>query len=69
VNTILTMARSFGLRTIAEGVEDEEQIRKLVSLGCECVQGYYFSPPLTAAELPNKVAEINQRFGNVRKAG
>ncbi len=47
---IITMARALRLRTIAEGVETEEQLAILESLGCHEVQGYYFSPPLPAPE-------------------
>jgi len=46
VNTIIRMAESFGLDTVAEGVESAEQLRKVVGLGCDCIQGYYFSPPV-----------------------
>lgn len=50
VSTIIEMARSLGLGTIAEGCETEEQLRFLVERGCHYVQGYYFSRPVPAAE-------------------
>jgi len=62
VNTILTMARTFGLRTVAEGIETEDQLQKLKSLGCECVQGFYFSKPVPASDIPAAIAEIESRF-------
>jgi len=42
------MASSLGMRTIAEGVETPEQLAFLRLHGCDEVQGYYFSKPLTA---------------------
>jgi len=51
VRAIVELARSFGLRTVAEGVEEREQVAPLVSLGCELAQGYLFARPGSAAEL------------------
>ena len=44
------LARSFQVPTIAEGVETEEQFRVLKSMGCDVIQGYYFSKPLPPEE-------------------
>jgi len=46
VATIITMARSLGMKVIAEGVETASQLEFLRLQGCDEVQGYYFSPPL-----------------------
>ena len=51
VNTIIAMAHSLGLKVVAEGVETQEQLTLLDDLGCDLVQGYYFSKPLTAKQL------------------
>ncbi|CAB3803356.1 bifunctional diguanylate cyclase/phosphodiesterase [Pararobbsia alpina] len=45
VTTITGMARSFGLRSIAEGVEESAQAEALLALGCDEAQGYYFGRP------------------------
>jgi len=50
VSTIITLAKSLGLRCIAEGVETEEQLDFLRELGCNDLQGYYLSPPLDARD-------------------
>ena len=47
---IIRLAESYGLHTIAEGVETAEQMLTLKTMGCEIVQGYYFSRPLPAEE-------------------
>jgi len=42
---------------VAEGVETKEQIDALKSLGCEIVQGYYFSRPVPAKEFEQFIKE------------
>ena len=48
VHAVVDLARKLGLKTIAEGVETEEQVKMLARLGADCLQGYYFSRPLAA---------------------
>ena len=50
IRAILGMAKSFRLETIAEGVEDENQMRCLHRYGCEEGQGYLFGKPVSAME-------------------
>lgn len=50
VELILDIAEYIGVPVIAEGVEDEEQLRLLKDAGCAIVQGYYFSKPVPAEE-------------------
>jgi diguanylate cyclase (GGDEF)-like protein len=45
--TIIDIARHFGMKTVAEGVENDTQIDFLKKFGCDIVQGYYFSTPIT----------------------
>lgn len=46
VKTIIMIGHNLGMDVIAEGVETEEQMQVLRSLGCECGQGYFFAKPL-----------------------
>ncbi len=50
VKTIITLSKELNIMTIAEGVETKEQFDKLVELGCDAVQGYYFAKPMTKEE-------------------
>jgi diguanylate cyclase (GGDEF)-like protein len=53
VNLIIELAHRFGLKVIAEGVEDAKMIAYLKSRRCHQVQGYYFSKPMPAREFAN----------------
>jgi diguanylate cyclase (GGDEF)-like protein len=48
---ILAMARALGMRVVAEGVEDEAQLRVLRDLGCDCAQGYLLGRPAWPEQL------------------
>jgi EAL domain-containing protein (putative c-di-GMP-specific phosphodiesterase class I) len=52
VRAVCGLARSFGALTTAEGVETDDQLTRIRAEGCTEVQGYLFSIPLPAAELP-----------------
>ena len=51
VRSTIGLARSLGLRVVAEGVETEDAWARLVALGCDIAQGYYLCRPRPAAEL------------------
>ncbi|EAR61830.1 EAL domain-containing protein [Neptuniibacter caesariensis] len=63
VKAIIVLAKSLGLEALAEGVETSEQLSYLRTHGCHLIQGYYFSRPLPAEELPdfvmNQAVEIS----------
>lgn len=50
VDYILNIAKELNLKTIAEGVETKEQREYLLNKGCDLIQGYYYSKPLTREE-------------------
>jgi EAL domain-containing protein (putative c-di-GMP-specific phosphodiesterase class I) len=46
VSAILAMAKELKIKSLAEGVETEEQLNFLKAKGCDYIQGYYFSKPI-----------------------
>jgi diguanylate cyclase (GGDEF)-like protein len=60
VSSIIAVARTYGLRTVAEGVESVEQLEILDSLGCEQSQGYLHSPAVSAEQIELIIAGRSQ---------
>jgi len=52
LESIVSLAQALGLTTTAEGIEDETHRKLLRSLGCDRGQGYLFSRPVTADQVP-----------------
>lgn len=50
VKTIINMAKSFNLKSIAEGVENQEVLNLVKEFGCDEVQGYHFAKPMNIDE-------------------
>ena len=50
VHSIIGMAHEIGIKTVAKGVETEEQVSFLRQSGCDYIQGYYYSKPLPEEE-------------------
>lgn len=48
--SIINMVKSLGFESIAEGVEEEQQYNYLHAIGCDVIQGYLFSKPLSPQE-------------------
>ncbi len=55
VKIIRNLAEIYDLRVVAEGVENEEQLDYLKSIGCDLVQGYFLSKPLKDKELKDLI--------------
>jgi diguanylate cyclase (GGDEF)-like protein/PAS domain S-box-containing protein len=51
VKATISMAHSLGLSVVAEGVENQEQVKMLQQLNCDYLQGFYFSKPIPAQAL------------------
>jgi diguanylate cyclase (GGDEF)-like protein len=60
VRAIAGLGLSFGITTTAEGVETEEQVRRLNLEGCVEVQGYLYSKPVPAGEIAELLARLKK---------
>lgn len=56
VTAVISLAQALRLKTVAEGVESEEQARLLRLLRCDEMQGYLFSPPVAAERIETLLA-------------
>lgn len=56
---IISMAKTLNLKTVAEGVETKEQVDKLMKEGCDELQGYYFSKPLSIDDFIKYIKQFN----------
>lgn len=64
VQAIIQLANATDASTVAEGIECEAELQLLQQLGCPCAQGYYWSPPLPAADFAERYlpeADSNKR--------
>jgi len=57
IRGVATIAREFGMRVVAEGMETEAQLERLQALGCEYGQGYFFAKPLSAEQAHDFIAQ------------
>lgn len=57
VKNILDLSKSLKYKVITEGVETEEQLNLITELGCNIIQGYYFSKPIPENEIENLLKE------------
>jgi EAL domain-containing protein (putative c-di-GMP-specific phosphodiesterase class I) len=53
LGTIIGAAHALGHSVVAEGVEEEDQMKVLTAIGSDFIQGYYFSKPVSAREIPD----------------
>ncbi|UJF32155.1 bifunctional diguanylate cyclase/phosphodiesterase [Paenibacillus hexagrammi] len=68
IKAIISVARSFDLDIIAEGVETEAQASFLVASGCNQIQGYYFYRPMSAAQTEQVLLESQWKMSNLDAA-
>ena len=67
---VISMARSFGLISVAEGVETKEQLEALKRRGCDAIQGYYVSKPLCSGVFRDFIVHGNNiQSSNIPDAG
>lgn len=60
INAMLAVARSLQMKVVAEGVDDERQLRFLQAAGCDLIQGFLLSKPLEAADVAEQFARAER---------
>jgi diguanylate cyclase (GGDEF)-like protein len=68
VESIVLLAHRLGMQVVAEGVETASQLKRLRDLSCDHFQGYYFSEPVPAGEIPRLLEESRPKPGLVTTA-
>lgn len=58
VKGLITMAQSLNMSVIAEGVETKEEAMALMSMNCNCIQGYYFGKPQKLEDLTRDIDKL-----------
>jgi len=69
VRMIMALAKSLGLKVIAEGIENVQQLTNLRRLGCEYGQGYLFSPPVPVGVVDEMIADPDRWKNLVPETG
>jgi diguanylate cyclase (GGDEF)-like protein len=65
VDTIVRLGKSLGMSTVAEGIENFEQLKLVCAAGCTQAQGFYFSAPIPLNEVERV---LNDTFAHARNA-
>ena len=58
---VSSMANKLGLELLAEGVETQDQVELLESIGCDQVQGYYYAKPMPAEDVFELLMKQNRK--------
>ncbi|MBJ6362691.1 putative bifunctional diguanylate cyclase/phosphodiesterase [Paenibacillus sp. GCM10012307] len=59
IRSMIRLGKQLEFQVIAEGVESEETVEMLKVVGCHEIQGYWFSPPVEAREIPKMIAKLS----------
>jgi EAL domain-containing protein (putative c-di-GMP-specific phosphodiesterase class I) len=65
VSTVVSLARAFNMKTVAEGVETPEQLQKLRLVKCDQAQGYLFSRPVAASDVPAVIVRLERSSSSI----
>ncbi len=65
MESLIHLAHSLGLQVVAEGIEEYEQVSRLRRGGCDVIQGYYFSRPLTPEAVEAGYSQVFSVRGTV----
>ena len=67
VRATVELAHSMKLEVVAEGIEDEDTMRRIATLGCEVAQGYFLSKPAPAEELDEWLLQYTPKVYSERR--
>lgn len=65
VSMIISMAKHLRLKVVAEGIEEVEQLSFLMEGGCDYIQGYLFSKPISPQQISETFSELHRHVENV----
>lgn len=55
VGEAIRLAKSLNMRTVAEGIEERDQVEILADMGCDMIQGFYFAKPMPFGDYENRM--------------
>lgn len=61
IEVIMMIAKKMNLKTVAEGVEDKEQVDYLKKVKCDLIQGYYYSKPIKLEKFIEYINMMNEK--------
>jgi EAL domain-containing protein (putative c-di-GMP-specific phosphodiesterase class I) len=65
LEAIVQLARTLGIRSVAEGVETPEHLRMVREAGCDLAQGWLLGHPMPAEEIPGWVRSVQAAGGDL----
>ncbi|MGR6905386.1 MULTISPECIES: bifunctional diguanylate cyclase/phosphodiesterase [Lysinibacillus] len=65
VSMIISMAKHLRLKVVAEGIEEVEQLSFLIDGGCDYIQGYLFSKPISPQQITETYKDLHHRVEEV----
>ena len=68
ISMIISVAKHLGLKVVAEGVEEVEQLAFLAERDCDTIQGYLFSKPISASEITSNFFEIQKKALSITRS-
>jgi len=60
--SIVALGKALGMRVLAEGIENMEQLTQLIRIECGYGQGYLFSKPVPAEEVPEMMRHLDSKM-------
>jgi EAL domain-containing protein (putative c-di-GMP-specific phosphodiesterase class I) len=67
VQTIISLAHTLGMTVVAEGIESDQQLAELITMGCEIGQGFYFCKPVGAETAQEMLSQGLRTGGNAAR--